>query len=390
MTRTASIIGAGIGGLSAAIALAQAGWDVRVFERRTSLVEMGAGIQMSPNACKVLDALGCFAAVKATAFAPDAIEMRMGTSGRLVFSLSLRQAERRWGGAYLHIHRGDLLAALVDRAGQLPGITISTNMTAQAVDDSTVSFADGTQTTADLVVVADGMNSRLARSLVNAPSPEFSGCIAWRTTVPMDRLTTAPPPTACAWVGAGKHAVTTRIKSGTVANFVGVVETDHQPPESWRHTGDRARALADFAGWHPTLVDILDRADDLHCWSLMERTPLRHWARGNAVLLGDAAHPMLPSMAQGAAQAMEDAVALAACLDWQADVALALKDFQQTRQPRAAKVQALSAANLKLFHRGHVLTQLATYGPAAVAARIAPSLLHRRQDWVYGHDPLHI
>ncbi len=389
--RSAAIIGAGIGGLATAIALAQTGWHVRVFERRPALEAVGAGIQMSPNACKVLKSLGVLDTLLPTTFAPQAIEMRMGLSGRQVFSLPLKDvAKTRWGGPYVHVHRGDLLTCLLDRAQAMAEITIVVNANATQVHQNpnpTVQFADGSKVTSDLVVVADGMNSTLASQVVPASAPQFSGCIAWRTTIPMDQLNNAPPPTACAWVGPGKHAVTTRIRGGTMANFVGIVETKERAPESWRHTGDRAQALADFAGWDACLVEILTKAPDLFCWSLMERAPLVKWGQGAVTLLGDAAHPMLPSMAQGAAAALEDGVALAACLVG-ADVPKAIAKFQRYRQPRAARVQAMSAANLKLFHRRSWITQLGTYGPAALAAAINPNLLHRRQDWVYGHDPL--
>ena len=393
MTRTATLIGAGIGGLATAIALAQSGWRVHIFERRPVLEAVGAGIQLSPNACKVLKSLGIWNALLPQTFAPQGIEMRMGQSGRRVFELPLADvAQARWGAPYAHVHRGDLLNALLMRAHDMADISITLNATATHVTQDRlplVQFESGADVSSDLVVVADGMNSRLAAQVVPAPAPKFSGCIAWRTTIPMDALTTPPPPTACAWVGARKHAVTTRIRAGTLANFVGIVETHDRPPESWRHKGNRAQALADFAGWDDTLIQILTKAPDIFCWSLLDRTPLTHWGQGAVTLLGDAAHPMLPSMAQGAAQALEDSVALAASLDG-TDVAQGIADFQSYRQPRAARVQRLSAANLSLFHRRTRLTQLATYGPAALASWINPNLLHRRQDWVYGHDPLGI
>lgn len=393
------IAGGGIGGLTAALACAHFGHEVTVFEQADRLGEVGAGIQIPPNAMKVFRALGIADRITRDAVQPTAIEIKMGRSGRSVFSVPLVSgagtdvAAQTWGAPYLHIHRADYIAALRDALTPLANVTLKLGATvttiAQTGPSVSVGFADGTQDSGDMLIGADGLNSTVRTWMHGVDTPRFTGNIAWRVVVPVKALgDDAPAATACAWMGPGRHAVTYRLRGGALANFVGVVETETPSAEDWHARGSKADALADFAGWHPTITGLIKAApeDALYRWALYDRAPLPTWTRGRVTLLGDAAHPMLPFLAQGAAMAVEDAWALANAITRMDDVGAALRHYQDERLPRTARAQAGSRANAKTFHKRTRLSQLATYGPMWVAGGLAPSLIRRRLSWLYGAD----
>lgn len=380
------IVGAGIGGLTLAHALLKCGKTVRILESAAALQEVGAGIQIPPNAMKVLRALDLDQAVMERAFQPAAIEARMGQSGRPIFDIPLAETSvKRWGAPYLHIHRADYIAALSDN---LPGGTLQLNAKvidyAQTNKGVSVECADGTQWSGNYLVGADGIRSSIREQMFGPDAPQFTGNMAWRAVVPLDRLgELAPNPTACAWFGRGKHAVTYRLGAdGQRVNFVGVVEQDSWQGEGWSIPGDKAEALKTFEGWHPVISNLLAQTESLHRWALFDRAPLARWIDGRVALLGDAAHPMLPFLAQGAAMAVEDAWVLAEVIMTGAD----LMTYQNRRLPRASKVQAASRANMGVFHKSTLPAQLLTYGPMWLAGKIMPNIVHRRMDWLYGHD----
>ena len=386
------ISGGGIGGLTAALCFLHHGAEVTVLEQAPELGEVGAGIQIPPNAMKVFAALGLDAALGETAFRPLAIEARMGRSGLELFHIPLAEhTVKRWRAPYLHIHRADYIAVLAAAlraqspdALQLGGEVAGYSQTEDAVE---VRLADGRRISGDALIGADGIHSPVREQMLGAEKPIFTGNIAWRAIVPMAALGAhAPRPTACVWMGPGKHCVTYRLRRGTLANFVGVVERDDWTTESWTERGTREEALADFADWHPTITRLLGEADTLYRWALFDRAPLPRWVDGRVALLGDAAHPMLPFMAQGAAMAVEDAWVVAREVTQKMSPARGLEAYQHLRQTRASRVQAGSRANAKTFHKRTRLGQLATYGPMWLAGKIAPMALHKRQDPVYGHD----
>ncbi|MBY5933976.1 FAD-dependent monooxygenase [Tateyamaria omphalii] len=382
------IVGGGIGGLSAAIALRLRGWQVEVFEQASALTEVGAGLQISPNGWRVIDALGVAAHLRATVFEPEAIEMRLGVSGRQVFHLPMKgYAKKRWGAPYLHVHRADLVDALAARLAELAPDAVQTGRAVSAYEPSgEVHLENGDTYSADLVVGADGLHSVIRRQMLGPQSPHYTGNVAWRAVVPLEELAAPPPPTACVWAGNKRHAVTTRLRAGTMANFVGMVEQDEPAPEGWRIEGNRDDALAAFSGWDPIIVGLIERAPVLNRWALFDRAPLPRWHDGRVALLGDAAHPMLPSMAQGAVQALEDAWTLATVLDGAEDVEQALGGYFDQRIERTARIQAGSASNARMFHKASALGRLGFYGPMAIGARLFPDIIHARQDWVYRHD----
>lgn len=386
------ISGAGIGGLTTALCCLRKGAQVTILERAPKLGEVGAGIQIPPNAMKVFEALGLQDALAEIAFRPEAIEARMGRSGLPLFNIPLADdAVARWGAPYLHIHRADYIAVLEHalRAQAPAAMRLGADVTGYQQNENgvTVHLSDGSAVTGDVLIGADGIHSPVRETMLGPQAPVFTGNVAWRAVVPMEKLgDLAPHPTACAWMGAGKHCVTYRLRRGELANLVAVVERDDWTVESWNERGTNEEALAEFDGWHPTLTRILSEATELYRWALFDRAPLANWVDGRVALLGDAAHPMLPFMAQGAAMAVEDSFVLADELAASDDIETGLHAYQQRRQKRTAAVQAGSRANAKTFHKRTRLSQLATYGPMWVAGKIAPTAIHARQDWLYGHD----
>ena len=386
------ISGGGIGGLTAALCLIHHGHDVVVLERAPELGEVGAGIQISPNAMNVFEAIGIDLALDSVAFRPKALEARMGRSGRQLFRAPLDHSTlRRWGAPYLHIHRADYVAVLAGAVREKAPECINLSAEVKAYSNTDfgvdVILADGRKFSGDTLIGADGIHSAVRTQMLGEERPQFTGNVAWRAVVPLETLEDlAPPPTACIWMGRGRHCVTYRLRRGELANLVGVVERDNWTIESWTERGSRKDALSDFEGWHPTISAILDRAPELFRWALFDRLPLKTWVDGSTALLGDAAHPMLPFMAQGAAMAVEDAWVLAHQLTAHTSVLDALSAYQNARHARTSKVQAGSRANAKTFHKRTLPAQLAAYGPMWLAGRISPSLVYQRQDWLYGHD----
>ncbi len=384
----AIIVGAGIGGLSAALCLRRIGWQVCVLEQTDQLGEIGAGIQISPNASRLLGTLGVLDRVGPAAFEPERIEMRLGRSGREVFSIPLREAAMaRWGAPYLHLHRADLLAALIGVLCEDSPDAVLTGKTVigytQEKQKIQADLADGSSVEADILIGADGIHSTIRDQMLGKQPPRFTGNVAWRATVPISSLgELAPPPTACVWVGPGRHAVTYRLRGGALINFVGVVEQQGWETESWTEQGRCEDVLADFSGWHPIITNLIRQADSHYRWALFDRAPLKQWTDGRAALIGDACHPMLPFLAQGAAMAIEDAWVLAESLKASTQPSQALQAYAAARLDRTRKVQAGSLANMRTFHHKHDLAYL----PLWLIGKLMPGFIHSRQDWIYGLD----
>lgn len=392
MSMKALISGGGIGGLTAALCLQHAGIEVEVYERAPELMPFGAGIQISPNGVRVLHALGLADPLKAFAFRPEGLEMRLGRSGRRVFMIPTKEdAERRYGVPYYHMHRADMTEVLSTalRARAPGALRMGREAVSAAQDESgvTLRFSDGSTARGDVLVGADGIHSVLRGQLFGADKPRFTGCIAWRLVIPASRLKPGViPPNATVWVGPGRHAVTYYLRRGALLNFVGLVEQEGWHTESWTERGDRAGLAADFAGWAPPLQAVIAEADDIFRWALFDRDPMPVWSKGRITLLGDACHPMLPFLAQGAVMAIEDGWVLATSLREGRDIPSALAAYEAKRKPRTASVQLGARRQMGLFHKRTFLEQLTTYGPMWLAARLAPSFVNSRQDWLYAHD----
>lgn len=391
-TQNALIVGGGIGGLTTALALQAHGWRVRVIEQAPELSEVGAGIQISPNASRVLRALDLLEPLMDVSVTPTRIEMVNGIDGATVFSVPAGSAASvRWGAPYLHCHRADLVGVLAQALDARQPGALELGVTIEKVIESDEKIALQTDQNrhehADLIIAADGVRSTIRSQVFGDGSPRFTGNVAWRCTVPTTTLGKhAPPATARAWVGPGRHAVTYRLRGGDLVNFVGVVETDAWTDERWSAKGTLAQALEDFSGWHTTLQHIIENADAHYRWALFDREPLNRWSLKNMTLLGDSCHAMLPFVAQGAAMAIEDAWVLARSLRQQRDLGIGLRSYEQLRIPRTSDIQRRASANTGRFHARSSIQQWWYWQVPGVAAKLMPSLVHRQFDAIYGHD----
>lgn len=380
------LAGAGIGGLTAAVALGDRA-EVLLPEQAGALTETGAGLQLGPNATRVLQRLGLGRELDAIGFEPQAIEIRDAASGALELRTPLGAAAKaRWGSPYLHVHRSDLQGILRDRASQTADIRLGARVEGleQDVGKVVLRLAGGGAVEADAVIGCDGLRSAVRAALHGEGRPRFTGMSAWRGTVAADALPKGLiPPVAGIWTGRGRHFVHYYVRGGALVNFVGVVERADWTHESWTEQGDKAELARDFAGWPAPVAALIEAVPEAWRWALFDRPALPRWTTGRASLLGDAAHPMLPSFAQGASQAIEDGEAVARHLLSGAEVEAALMAYQDERLERTTRVQALSRRNARLFHMGQT-TRLLFAGEAALA-RLTGSGGPARFDWLYGH-----
>ena len=349
LTQSAIIAGAGIGGLTSALCLARNGWDVTICEQAKSIEPVGAGLQVSPNGVKLLHRLGVMDRLAGKLFEPESIEMRLGKSGKCFVELPLGQsAIERWGATYVHVHRADLVNALCAELVQAGGFEIKTGQKIGGYrldgEKAVAALTAGEELAADLLIGADGLHSTIRTQMLGPDAPRFTGNVAWRALVPKSRLgDLAPPPTACIWTGAGKHAVTTYVHGGATVNFVGLFEQIDWQEEGWSIAGSRDEARLNFGDMNATIAKIIDEADSFNRWALFDRAPLARWSDGPVVLIGDAAHPMLPSLAQGAVQAVEDAWVLADELSKPGGIPDALQRLYTDRIARTSRIQKQAA-----------------------------------------------
>jgi salicylate hydroxylase len=381
-----AVIGGGIGGLSAALQLLQAGIDVHVYEQAGQIGEIGAGIQISPNASRLLLRLGLKSAMDSVGIRPRAVHQRRWDDGRtLQFAPLGPEIEASFGAPYYHFHRGDLARLLADA---LPPERLHVGHRLIGLDQKrervTARFENGAAADADVLVGADGIHSRV-RGLVFGPEkPRFTGCVAWRGLVPAERIAHLDIDVVSHnWMGPGGHVVHYWVSSGRMMNVVCVVERGDWTRESWTDKGAVEDVLARYEGWHPTVRGLIGAFPETFIWALHDRAELPRWSDGRVTLLGDACHPMLPMMAQGAAQAIEDGAALAALLKTEpGDIAGALLRYEALRKPRATRLQQASAANRTRFHLPDGEAQhardeaLATSGDRSIA----------NIGWLYAHD----
>lgn len=383
MVQTAHIAGAGIGGLTAAIALAQRGVAVRVFEQAAELGDVGAGLQLSPNAMKVMTALGLEDALRAVSFEPQNAVIKDGRTGRPFVRVPLQaQANLRFGAPYLHVHRADLHRVLQARAVEL-GVAFELGTRLEGYD------ADGFlgAPAADVSIAADGVRSVHADQMNPHQPLRFTGQVAWRGAVAAKDLPAGLiSPDATVWTGLGKHLVTYYVRGGDLVNFVVAEERDNWTDAGWTQTGDITALRASFAGWHSTIETLLATAQQANIWALYDRPVLDRWSDGPVALLGDACHPTLPFVAQGAAMAIEDGYVLAACLDGATDVSRALKRYEMLRKPRTAMLQGKARANADLFHYRGSLGGLLSRAKLQVARRLPTKMAMKPFDGIYSYD----
>ena len=357
-----------------------------MFEQAAAFGEVGAGIQISPNAARVLHHLGLEAGLQAVASRPAVAEVRHWRRGRLISATPLGDAARvRYGFPYYHLHRADLLAVLLDAVAGEPLIDLHPAAPVDAIRTGALAVgvrAGGRWHHGALLVGADGAHSTVRTALFGAERPAYAGSVAWRALVPVERLPAAlARPAATLWWGPGRHFVHYPVRRNELVNCVGVVARGRaEQPESWSRRGDREALRRCFAGWHETILHLIDNVDPSACfeWALFDRQPMRRWSAERATLLGDACHPMLPFLAQGAAMAVEDAAVLARCVAGGGDPAASLRRYERLRRRRTARVQAASRRNAGVFHLdglGAWLRDLA-----------APRIAERQLDWLFRYD----
>ena len=382
------VAGGGIGGLAAAIALLQRGFDVEVYEQAGEMREVGAGIQISPNGNRALHALGVFERLRDMSIATEGKEIRLWNTGQTwkLFDLGA-EAIRKYGFPYMTVFRPDLLKVLGDRARSFNPDAI--RLKARAIDAEqdgegvTLRLEDGSSARGDLLVGADGVHTKIRPALFGADETRFSGMVAWRSLIPMDILPAhLARPVALNWVGPGGHVVHYPVQGGKLMNFVGTLEGLQWPGPPWNATSSREECLEAFSGWHEDIVTMIRQSSSLTKWAMCTRPFLETWTRGRATLLGDACHATLPFLAQGAVSSIEDAVVLARCLEKYApDLGHALQRYDEVRRPHAYRMVRGASDNTQRFHNA----ALASPETAAdfVSREWQSQVIDARYDWLF-------
>src|SRR5271163_1247340 len=381
-----AVIGGGIGGLTAAVALRHAGFDLHVYEQAPELTEVGGGINMAPNATRVLRRLGLAEGLDREGVRPLGTHQRRWQDGRTLQRAPLNpRCEELYGAPHMTIHRTDLLSVI---EAAFPGERVHLGHRlvglANTGDRAEACFDNGVHITPDVLVGADGIHSAVHAALFGEEAPEFAGCVAYRGLVPAERIADLGLELGSqSWVGPDAHLVHYFVSRGHLLNFVGWTEHDEWNREDWTDRATVARALAAFAGWHEQVRTIIAAAETCFIWALFDRDPLPRWSVGHTTLLGDACHPMYPFMGQGAAMAIEDGATLAACLRAITDSAEALRHYERLRLPRVTRLQEMSRANKTRFHLRDGPAQEARDAEWAKARDRSPDALR----WLYEFDP---
>jgi len=390
-SRKVVVVGAGIGGLTAALALLERGIDVEVYEQSNELKEVGAGIQISSNGTRVLFALGLEAALARVQVRPERRELRHWSTGETWnwFDLGDKNVQR-FGTPHLMLHRADLhdLLAGAVRAKKRDIIKLNKKclVVASRAGHADATFADGGTVRAAYVIGADGIHSTIRVCLFGPSKPIFTGCIAWRGLIPMQKL-----PSRLArmvgtnWLGPHGNVLHYPVRRGEIMNFVSTSEREDWRIESWSTVGTRDELRHDFRDWHPDVQVMIDQIETPYKWALMIREPMPAWSKGRVTLLGDACHPTLPFLGQGGVMAIEDGYVLAACLDkYLAAPDLALARYEAIRRERTAMVVRKASEN-----------KASAFAPAlADKERVAEEVarewqqvrLRERMEWLYNYD----
>jgi 3-hydroxybenzoate 6-monooxygenase len=388
--RPVLIAGGGIGGLSAAIALGRAGCEATVLERAALVEDSGAGIQLGPNATRILRALGVLDAIQPSSFRPEAIWLFDGKTGRRLAAVPLGDhAETRYGAPYLTLHRADLHAGLRAAADAAASVSLTSGFDvagveisgAEGKDGVTVANIDRTTLDGGSLAGADGLWSTVRKLVAPEATLRFSGATAYRALLPRENLPDPfRAPVVGLWLGPQAHLVHYPVRAGTALNVVAVVDGGHEN-QGWNQAADLTALGAGFTRWCNESKSLIDLAPGWRSWSLFSLAPLPRWSRGPVTLLGDAAHPVLPYLAQGAALAIEDAAALARChTEHPDDAAAAFRAYEAARYARSARLQATARRFGRIYHLSGAARLARNF---ALRARRGETAL-RQFDWLYG------
>ncbi|MDN5788048.1 FAD-dependent monooxygenase [Pseudorhodobacter sp.] len=381
--RDITVLGAGVAGLAVGMALAQRGAKVTLLEQADAIREVGAGLQISPNGAAVLYALGLGAALEAASMRAQAVRLVDGYSGDGVLRLDL--ARLRPGQGFHLVHRADLIEML-RKGAEAAGVEMQLLQRIEQVDLTgprpRIVSAQGAEWQAEFVIGADGLHSKVRAALNGAVAPFFTHQVAWRALIPAEP---GAVPEAEVHMGAGCHLVSYPLRGGTLRNIVAVEERRQWAEESWTLRDDPLELRLAFEGFNDRARGWLEQVQDVWLWGLFRHPVAKHWYGNGAAILGDAAHPTLPFLAQGANMALEDAWVLAEALDSSDADDTALSAYQAARQNRCAKIVQAANGNASAYHLRGPLRSLAHMG-LRLGGAVAPGLALKRFDWIYDHD----
>ncbi len=385
------IAGAGIGGLTAALALQQQGFTVRVFEQAPALGDVGAGLQISANGSRVLIDLGLGEAMDAIAASSAGREIRLWSSGQTwrPYEVSINSMAL-YGAPYWLVHRGDLHRVLLDAVQRADPLAVAPGRRVvdcvEVGDTVEVRLQTGEAVAGDVLIAADGVHSVIRQKLAPGATAQFTGKMAWRGLVPMSRLGDFQGrDVATNWIGVGRNVITYPVRRGEMLNFVGIVERSDWTGESWTEQADLAECLADFAGWHEDVLTVISQLDAAFKWALLSRPPLERWTVSRTTLLGDAAHATLPFLGQGAVMAIEDAGVLGRCLGASRhDLIQGLSRYETLRRPRTSQIIERSSDAARQFHNPALAD--AQSAAAFVDKAWESTAVAQRYEWIYRYD----
>lgn len=388
--KSITVLGAGIGGLTAAIALARRGGRVTVLEQAPEITEVGAGLQITPNATAVFDKLDLGWRALKIGIELEAVDLRDAETARSVLRLDMKDAVHGNPNPYLLMHRADLidmLAASAKRHGV--SILLDKQVTGVAIgfDQATLPIEGGPQRTTKILVGADGVRSLTRQALNTKGQPKFTGQIAWRATVESRYVPVSDmPPVATVYMGPKRHLVTYPLREGRLINIVAVEERTQWAEEGWNLEDDPENLRQAFSGFAPEVRRLLSLCENVRLWGLFAHPVAETWSQGNTIIIGDALHPTLPFLAQGANMAIEDAWVLAEEMDRHDDIQDAFTAFGKRRIKRVKRIVAAATANTNIYHMSNPTMRAAAHLGMSLANRMMPKMMLSRYDWLYGHD----
>ena len=384
-----AVVGGGIGGLAAALALQRRGFETIVCEQSPVLSEIGAGVNLTPNALMALRALGVEDAVVAVGCESDFLVIRSWKSGRVISRMRRGSFRAQFGAPNLTVHRADLLEVLANALGGTE-VRLGARCVAAEGGERTAGarFADGSEIEADIVIGADGIHSAVRRSLFGPDTPRFTGCICWRGMAPIEAVPAdLDTSDGTMWMGPHGHVVHYVVHRGALLNIVAHFDSDAWTEESWTRECSVSEVLTTYGGWNPLLLQVFQASPRWYKWALYDREPLQHWNRGRATLLGDSAHAMLPYLGQGAAMAIEDGCVLAAMIArHRDDLDAALSSYERLRAPRTSAAVFGSRERARENHLVSRWAQLKRNMRFALRERFGLDRTAFQTGWLYNYD----